>query len=158
MTLFLEPFAFELARQVAGQSVRSYVPAVDVLVTDGDVTVVMDVPGLTADDLAIELQEDMLAVRGERPLPYQTESDKEHGRQGWQHLERGFGKFQRVLQLPKGLDPDAITASLSDGVLTLQIPKREERKPRRIEIATGQTSETFEASPSSERELAGSTA
>jgi HSP20 family molecular chaperone IbpA len=62
MTLLFEPFAplFELSRQVAGDGVRSFVPAADVVVTDDDVTVVMDVPGLKADDVTIELREDVL--------------------------------------------------------------------------------------------------
>ena len=53
---------------------------------------------------------------------------------GW---SAGFGKFERVLRVPGGLDPDAITASMANGVLTLHIPVPEARKPRRIEIATG---------------------
>jgi HSP20 family protein len=154
MTMFREPFAFELLRHVAGDGTRSFVPAADVVVTDDDVTVYMDVPGLTADDLAIELREDVLTVTGERPMPYQTD---EQG-QVWQRIERGFGKFERVLTLPKGLDPDAISASLDNGVLTLQIPKPQERKPRRIEITTGSKTDTIEATATDQRELAGSTA
>lgn len=157
MTLFLEPFAplFELSRQMTGEGTRSFVPAADVVVTDDDVTVVMDVPGLKADDVTIELREDVLTVRGERRLPYQT--DEQDGKV-WQRIERGFGQFERVLRLPTGLDPDAISASLSDGVLTLHIPKPEARKPRRIEIATGQKTETIEGTATDQRELAESTA
>lgn len=156
MTLFPEPFAplFELTRQMAIDGTRSFAPAADVVVTDDDVTVVMDVPGLTADDVTIELREDTLTVRGERPLPYETD---EHGKV-WRRVERGFGKFERVLNLPQGLDPDAITASLENGVLTLHIPKPQERKPRRIEIATGAKTETIEATATDQRELAGATA
>jgi HSP20 family protein len=157
MTMFLEPFAplFELSRQVAGNGVRSFVPAADVVVTDDDVTVVMDAPGLKVDDLSIELREDVLTVRGERPLPYET--GEQQGKI-WQRIERGFGTFERTLHLPTGLDPDAITASLSDGVLRLRIPKPQERKPRRIEIVTGQKAETIEGTATDQRELAGSTA
>lgn len=160
MTLFFEPFAplFELSRHVAGDAVRSFVPAADVVVTDDDVTVVMDAPGLKAEDLTIELRDDVLTVRGERPVPYHAETDNGNGRQVWQRLERGFGTFERVLRLPTGLDPDAIKASLNDGVLTLQIPKPEARKPRRIEIASGQQSSTIEGTAAAQRELAGAAA
>jgi HSP20 family protein len=159
MTLYLEPFAplFELTRQMAGTETRSFVPAADVVVTDEDVTVLMDLPGLTADDVSIELREDMLTVRGERPLPSASETEDEQGRQVWQRVERDFGKFERVLRLPTGLDPDAITASMSDGVLTLHIAKPQERKPRRIEIASGQKMETIEGTATDQRELAGTT-
>ena len=49
-------------------------------------------------------------------------------------VERGFGRFERTIRVPRGLDPEAIDASLSDGVLTLRIPKPETMRPRRIEI------------------------
>lgn len=155
MTLFLEPFTplFELSRQVAGNGMRSFVPAADVVVTDDEVTVVMDAPGLKADDVTIELREDVLTVKGERAFPYASETDG--NQRVWQHLERGFGGFERVLRLPSGLDPDAITASMTDGVLTLHIPKPQERKPRRIEI--GQTA-AIEGTATEQRETAGATA
>lgn len=159
MTLHLEPFAplFELTRQIAGNETRSFVPAADVVVTDEDVTVLMDLPGLTADDISIELREDMLTVRGERPLPYQSGTEDDQGRQVWQRIERDFGTFERVLRLPTGLDPEAITASMSNGVLTLHIAKPHERKPRRIEIASGQKAETIQGTATDQRELAGTT-
>ena len=77
MTLFYEPFAplFELSRRAdrllspSGGAVRSFVPAADVVVTDDEVTVTMDVPGLKEDDISIELEGDSLAVRGERAMP-----------------------------------------------------------------------------------------
>jgi HSP20 family protein len=108
-------------------------PPADVLVTDDDVTVYMDVPGVGADKLEIELENDMLSVRGERPYPYET-SD---GDRVWRRIERSFGRFEREIRVPRGLDPEAIEASLVDGVLTLRIPKPEPLKPRRIEIKQG---------------------
>lgn len=77
----------------------------------------------------------MLTIRGERAYPYQTGED---GARIWTRLERGFGKFERTLQVPKGLDADEITASIDNGVLTLSLPKPEESEPRRIEISTGE--------------------
>jgi HSP20 family protein len=135
----------------SGTMTRSFVPAADVVVTDDDVTVTMDVPGLKADDIAIELEGDTLTVRGERTSPYATGKDDE-GRV-LRRLERGFGKFERVLRVPKGLDPDAITASIADGVLTVHIPMPETRKPRRIEIATGDTQPALEQSPVDDQQV-----
>src|SRR5919199_1602928 len=128
MTLLYEPFAPLFAR------FARFAPAADVIVTDDDVTVVMDVPGLKAEDLTIELQDDVLSVRGERGLPYAESKDED--RRTWRHLERGFGKFERVLRVPRGLDPDSIIASMADGVLTLVLPKPDIHKPRRIQIGT----------------------
>jgi len=158
MTLFLEPLAplFDFSRRFAGDGTRAIVPAADVVVTDDAVTVAMDVPGLKPEDVTIELRDDVLTVKGERAFPFANEGDG--GQRVWQRLERGFGMFQRALRLPAGLDPDAINASMSDGVLILHIPKPEARKPRRIEIATGQTAATIEGTAGEDRELVGSTA
>jgi HSP20 family protein len=166
MTMLFEPFAplFELSRAVDrrlanGFAVPAFVPAADVVVTDDDVTVLMDVPGLTVDDLTIELQDDLLTVRGERALPAWAQGENGQSRAAWQRVERGLGTFERVLRVPRGLDPEQIAASMADGVLTLRIPKPEARKPRRIEIAVGAGGQaTIEGSASEQRELAGATA
>ena len=79
-----------------------------------------------------------------------------------QRRERGYGKLERYLRVPKGLDPDAVTASLTAGVLTLRIPMPEERKPRRIEISTNGAQLSLEQSQREdvghERELAAAAA
>lgn len=110
----------------------AFIPPADLLIDDEGVTVYMDVPGLRPDQLEIELENDMLTVRGDRPFPY----PHENGGGPVRSIERGFGRFERSIRVPRGLDPDAIEASLSDGVLTLRIPKPETMRPRRIEITT----------------------
>ena len=60
-------------------------------------------------------------------------------------IERGFGRFERSLRVPRGLDPDAIEASLTDGVLHLRIPKPESLKPRKIEIKGGTETRQLDA-------------
>jgi HSP20 family protein len=166
MTTLFEPFAplFELSRDLdrtfSRTELRSYFPAADVVVTDDDVKVNMDVPGLSVDDIEIELVDDVLTIRGERAYPYAT---GEHGTRVWQRLERGFGKFERILRLPKGLDPEKIEASMHDGVLTLSLPKPEAHRPRRIEITSGVEQQTLSEGESEEvksedRELVGATA
>jgi HSP20 family protein len=106
-----------------------------VVVDDEHVTVTLDVPGLRVDDLEIELENDVLTVRGERSYPYATNGE----RRSWQRVERGFGKFERSLQVPRGLDPDAIEASLDAGVLELRIPRPDTVKPKRVQITAGKT-------------------
>jgi HSP20 family protein len=114
----------------SGVARSSFVPPADIVVTDDEVTVYMDVPGLTADSLEIELEKDVLTVRGERADPYATSEDG----QTWQRIERGFGQFERFLRVPYGLDPDAISAGLDNGVLTIRIPKPDTLKPHRVQI------------------------
>ena len=108
----------------------AFIPPADLLIDDDGVSVYMDVPGLHPDNLEIELDNDTLTVRGERPFPY----PHENGGGPVRSIERGFGRFERSIRVPRGLDPDAIEASLSDGVLTLRIPKPETMRPHRIEI------------------------
>jgi HSP20 family protein len=133
-TTLVEPFApwlRELGQVLNNQGTAgAFVPPADVLIDDDGVTVYMDVPGLRSENLDIELENDILTVRGERPFPY----TRENGRGPVRTIERGFGRFERTLRVPRGLEPDSVEASLSDGVLTLRIPKPETMKPRRIEI------------------------
>jgi HSP20 family protein len=134
---------------------RAFVPAADLVVTDDEVTVYIDVPGLKPENLDIELTGDVLVVRGERAYPYPADDQQSHQ---WYRLERGYGAFQRLLQIPKGLDPDAITAEMADGVLTLHIPQPEARKPRRIQIGTGAAQPAIEGQTSEQPALAGAAA
>jgi HSP20 family protein len=167
MTLFEPLPLFELSRELdrmlaqRGTMVRSFVPLADVVVTDDEVTITIDVPGLKAEDITIELDGDVLTVSGERTSDYATD-ERENGRVR-RLLERGFGKFRRALRVPKGLDADAIEASMDDGVLTVRIPMPETRKPRRIEVAAGGSQPQLEQTSSEEasgeeREHAGATA
>ena len=143
-------FAFDFNGRGA---LRSFLPPADVTVTEDQVTVVMDVPGFKASELDVELLGDRLTVRGERPFPYSGQND---GARRWQRLERGFGRFERLLQVPQGLDPDTIVASLNDGVLTLVIPMPETRKPRKIMIDG--SGEQHQLETEHEREPAGAAA
>jgi HSP20 family protein len=136
-TMLVEPFApwlRELSQALQTPGIAgAFVPPADLLVGDDGVRVYMDVPGMRADHVEIELENDVLAVRGERPYPY----SREDGAPAAQRIERGFGRFERSLRVPGGLDPDAIEASMADGVLTLRIPKPATPRAKRIEIKAG---------------------
>jgi HSP20 family protein len=133
MTLFnldpFEPLMSQLTRPPA------FMPMADVAVSDGDLVVTMDVPGLTEDDLSIELVDGYLVVRGEREMPEVADNVN------LAHRERAFGKFERRLKVPDGIDAEAITASLDHGVLSLIVPKPERMKPKAISIASSGGSE-----------------
>jgi HSP20 family protein len=165
MTLFDQFDAlFDLSRDrmhSANGIGRAFVPAADLLVSDDEVTVYMDVPGLRPEDLDIQLVDDILTVKGERTHPFASEDNQAGRGRRWSRVERGYGKFQRMLQVPKGLDPERITASMVNGVLALHIPQPATRKPRKIQINVSGESviEGIESRPSSDtsegRELAG---
>jgi HSP20 family protein len=137
MTTMVEPFApwlRDLNRIFTAENrVSSFLPPADVIVTDEGVTVYMDVPGVAADQLDVELENDVLTVRGERPYPYAGHD----GDGAVRRIERGFGRFERSLRVPRGLDPGSIEASLTNGVLELRLPKPEVLRPQRIEIKGG---------------------
>ena len=119
--------------QSAGQGavLRRWVPAMD-LVESGDHFVLRaDLPGMSEDDIEIELEDGTLTVSGER------KAEHEEREEGFHRVERSFGAFSRSLTLPKGIDADAVAASFDRGVLEIRIPKPEARKPRRISIAHG---------------------
>jgi HSP20 family protein len=120
-----------------GNTMRRWMPAMD-LVESGDHFVLRaDLPGLDESDVKIELEDTTLTISGERKAEHESKDE------GYYRLERAFGGFSRTLQLPKGIDPEAVTASFDRGVLEVHIPKPEERKPRRITIGDGQ--KTIEA-------------
>ena len=77
----------------------------------------------------LEFEDGTLTVSGER------KAEHEEHEEGFHRVERAFGAFSRSLTLPKGIDADAVTAGFDRGVLEIRIPKPEQRKPRRIEIA-----------------------
>jgi HSP20 family protein len=112
---------------------RPFVPPADVLVSQENVTVYMDVPGLRPDELEIELEQDQLTVRGERRNPYE-EADQRVARR----MERAFGRFERSLRVPAGLDPATVQAALAAGVLTLNVPRPQPPQPKRIQIGAGE--------------------
>ena|SRR5436190_24346411 len=133
-----EPFSNEVNRLFntlfdAGEvGDRRWVPATDLLEKDDHFVLRADLPGLSEDDVSIEVQDNTLTVSGER------KAEHEEKQRGWYRVERSFGRFSRSLTLPEGVNADAITADFDRGVLEVRIPKPEERKPRRVEIKAGQ--------------------
>jgi HSP20 family protein len=125
-----------------GGTMRRWVPAMDLLETADHFVLRADLPGMTQEDVNIELEDSTLTVSGER------KSEHEDKQEGYYRVERAFGSFSRSLTLPKGIDADAVTASFENGVLEIRVPKPEERKPRRISIAVGDQPATIEGSES----------
>jgi HSP20 family protein len=136
MTLLMrpEPFTQEFDRllgslfETRGRQAQRWVPAMDLVEADDHFVLKADLPGLAEDDVAIEVQDNVLTISGSR------EAEHERKEQGWYRLERSYGSFSRSLTLPDGVDADKVEANFDRGVLEVTIPKPEERKPRRISI------------------------
>ncbi len=106
----------------------TWVPETDIRETKDDYIVTADLPGLTKKDINISLKDDVLTISGERKFERKDEDDS------YFRMERSYGMFNRSFRLPDAVKPDKISAKFKDGVLTVQIPKAEEVKPKQIEI------------------------
>jgi HSP20 family protein len=108
---------------------RRWTPAMDLVETDEHFVLRADLPGMSESDVNIELEDNVLTVSGERKAEHEEKSE------GFYRVERSFGSFARSLTLPKGVDPEAVTAAFEKGVLEVRVPKPERRKPRKIAIS-----------------------
>jgi HSP20 family protein len=132
-----EPFAQEVNRlfnsllEPANEQTQRWMPAMDLVEAEDHFVLNADLPGLGEDDVSIEIRDGTLTVSGER------KHEHEQKERGYYRVERTFGRFSRSLQLPEGIDPDSVSAEFDKGVLSIRIPKPEERKPRRVQIKAG---------------------
>lgn len=132
-SLFRSPrFTSELDRTTEEIERALWSPQIEVREREGKLHVSADLPGLSKDDVRIELLENRLTIEGER----RTERQDERG--GWS--ERSYGHFYRSIPLPEGINPETASASFENGVLDIafEAPKRPERKPRQIPIGAKQ--------------------
>jgi len=107
-----------------------FAPAVDVSETAEQVVVKAEVPGIDVKDIDITLSGDVLTIKGEK------KSEREEKEESYHLVERSYGSFTRSLKLPAAVEMDKIAARYEKGVLTVTCPKKEEVKPKAIEIKT----------------------
>jgi HSP20 family protein len=116
---------------MAGSSPKAMMaaPRVDVSETEKEVKICAELPGVDEKDVQIELDEDVLTIRGEK------KAEEERKDENYHVMERSYGSFARSIRLPFDIDPDQVRASFENGVLTVVLPKQAARqKVRRIEI------------------------
>jgi HSP20 family protein len=111
-------------------SSSTWLPAVDVWETEDELVLSFDLPGISEDKLAVELDDNVLTVSGERERTEEQSGDRFH------RFERRFGTFSRSVTLPAGVSEDSIKADYTDGVLEVRVAKPEEPKPKRIQIGS----------------------
>src|SRR4051794_19682170 len=122
-----------------GYASRRWIPPMDLVETEDHLVLRADLPGVEEQDIEIEVKDGVLTVSGER------KSQHEDKREGFHRVERSFGRFSRALELPKGVDPQSVSAHFDKGVLEVRMPKPVERKPTRIEINSGEQRPVIEA-------------
>ena len=130
------PFFEELLRPATrGNSSRGLLgaPEADVVETERDIMVMVDVPGCAPGDIELVLENNLLTINGERRSQWGESDD----RRSFHLAERRYGRFSRAFVLPRDVDQDGILARFENGVLTVTIPKSEKARRRRIEIQRG---------------------
>ncbi len=118
---------FGLATRPA-ESFGDWSPALDAFEDKDKYTVSIEVPGLKKEDLNVTVHDGVLTISGER----KTEKDVKEGTV--HRTERYYGKFSRSVSLPAAVRADKVSAAYKDGVLTVEVPKAEEAKPKTIEV------------------------
>jgi HSP20 family protein len=103
------------------QSLKKFIPAVDISEDEGSYQILVSVPGMRKADFEIEIRDGRLEISGERKLEEKTESKNYHA------LETQYGHFQRSFYLPDDVDPEKIHAKYEDGLLKLNLPKVEKK-------------------------------
>jgi HSP20 family protein len=112
----------------AGWGVRTWAPPVDIYETDDALILKAELPGVSKDDVSIEIHQNTLILRGQRK--HEAEVKEEH----YHRVERAYGTFQRSFMLPTLVDQEHVQATYHDGVLELRLPKSEAAKPKRVAI------------------------
>jgi HSP20 family protein len=103
-------------------------PAMNLWVNDEGIIVTAEVPGIKPEDIDISVVNDLLTISGERVAEQVGEEVRYHRR------ERGCGKFARSIQLPFAVDANKVEASFENGVITINLPRKEEEKPKKIKV------------------------
>ncbi len=105
-------------------------PSVDIFETEGEIVVKAELPGMDRKDIQLNLENNVLSLRGERKFTKETKDENYH------RIERSYGVFSRSFSIPATVDEEKIRADYKDGVLKIMLPKKEQAKPKQIKIAS----------------------
>jgi HSP20 family protein len=119
---FLEPLEEE------NWSLTTWSPSCDIYETDNEIIVKVELPEVKKENIKVSLDNNVLTIRGERR--FEEEAKKEN----YHRIERSYGDFVRSFRLPTFADPNKINAEYKDGVLRVSIARREESKPKQVEV------------------------
>jgi HSP20 family protein len=106
----------------------TWAPPCDIYETDKEIVVKAEIPGLKKEDVFVSIENNVLTIRGERKFADEVRRENYH------RVERSYGEFVRSFTLPAFIDENKIVAEFKDGLLWVFLPKREEAKPKQIEV------------------------
>jgi len=123
-------FEDPLFRRANESAITTWAPDVDIYEDGNQLVIKADLPDINEKDLDIQMENNMLTIRGERKF------EKSVKEENYLRVERSYGAFSRSFSLPNTVNTEGIKAEYKNGVLTLMLPKREESKPKQIKIST----------------------
>jgi HSP20 family protein len=125
---FFEDSFFPTAWLNEESGLGTWQPAADIYDHAEKIVIKAELPGVDKKDIHVDVKDGILTLSGERSFENEVKEGNYHRK------ERAFGKFYRSFELPGGLDPKKIDANYRDGVLSIEIPKPQEKKPRKIAV------------------------
>ena len=121
-------FEGSLPRRSDQSALTTWAPAVDIYETENELVLKADLPDVNEKDLDIRIESNILTIKGERKFEEKVNEDN------YLRVERTYGSFSRSFSLPSTVDSGSIKADYKNGVLTVELPKRAESKPRQVKI------------------------
>jgi HSP20 family protein len=106
----------------------TWAPPVDIMETKDKTILKAELPGFSEDQIQVRFEDGVLSLEGERKF------EKNNGDENYHRVERSYGKFVRSFTIPSNVDNEHISAAFDNGVLTVELPKREETRPKQIKI------------------------
>jgi HSP20 family protein len=107
-----------------------WLPPVDIFETEDEIVLISELPGMTEEDMDIQVSEGVLSLKGEKKYP--TDGDRDN----FYRLERAYGKFSRSFSIPNTVDISTVKANLKNGLLKVTLQKKTEIQPRVIKVET----------------------
>src|SRR5215813_7819723 len=123
--------AFGRSEREDEMSLAAWAPPVDIAEEKDRIVITAELPGFKENEIEIQTENGMLTLRGERKFEKETDGKSYH------RVERSYGQFVRSFSLPNNVDREKIKATFKDGLLQVDLPKREDAKPRTIRITPG---------------------
>jgi HSP20 family protein len=130
MRLFDDRFDRLIERAFGRERNTPWMPAMDVYETEDKLVVTVELPGLSAEDVDVRVEDSTLTISGKRE--FYSGVNEEH----YHRIERRYGSFSRAVTLPPQGDPGKVDARFDAGVLTVEVAKAEKAKPKKIQVKT----------------------